>query len=238
MARNDRIARGDSWAVVAAALPQQARAEHERPFWQALARSFGWRKVVDAGCGGGFHLRLLRELAVDAVGFDAALEALAGRSVAEVVCADILRAPFADGTFDATLCLGNTISLLPSRSLQRDGLSALMRLVRPGGLVLLQGEDTGALVVGGPVVRARSLNEAAVHVRVFERVGRRVRMLAGVVAGATDAPLQATWLLPTSAETVARLARSLGLVVVPLPVPPPTSSAGWWAAFSVPSLGP
>jgi SAM-dependent methyltransferase len=235
MARSSRVGPGESWAAVAAALPQQARAERERPFWQALVQGFGWRKVVDAGCGAGFHLRLLRELGVDGVGFDAALAALAGQFASAVVGGDLAAPPLRERIFDAALCLGNTFSLLPSRALQREGLGALMRLVRPGGLVLLQGEDAGALAVAGPVVRTRPLDEGAVHVRVFERVGRRVRMLAGVVGGATDAPLEATWLLPTSTVTVARMARSLGLVVVPLPVPPPTSGAGWWIALSAPS---
>jgi SAM-dependent methyltransferase len=226
------MARDSHWAAVAAALPEQARAERERSFWQALAGSFGWRKVVDAGCGAGFHLRLLRELGVEAVGFDAALAALAGHLTSAVVGGDLLHPPLADGVFDAALCLGNTFSLLPSRAVQREGLGALMRLVRPGGVVLLQGEDVGTLVAGGFVVRTRRLDAAAVHVRVFERVGRRVRMLAGVTRDDVDAPLAATWLLPTSPAVVGRMARGLGLVPVALPAPPPLSGSGWWAALS------
>lgn len=102
-------------------------------------------------------------------------------------------------------------------------------------MILLQGEDVGALVAAGPVVRTRQLDEATVHVRVFERVGRRVRMLAGVARNGVDAPLAATWLLPTSAAVVTRMARGLGLAPVPLPAPPPLSGTGWWAAFSAPS---
>jgi len=225
----------DSWAAVAAALPQDARAERERPFWRALARSFGWRMVVDAGCGAGFHLRLLRAVGVESVGFDAALGALAGPLGAPVVGGDLLHPPLVDGIFDAALCLGNTFSLLPSRALQREGLGALVRLVRPGGLVLLQGEDAGALAGETPVVRTRRLDDGAVHVRVFERVGRRVRMLAGVARDGLDAPLAATWLLPTSATVVTRMARSLGLAPIALPAPPPVSGTSWWAAFSAPS---
>jgi SAM-dependent methyltransferase len=226
------MARDSHWAAVAAALPEQARAERERPFWQALAGRFGWRKVVDAGCGAGFHLRLLRELGVEAVGFDAAVEALAGRLDRAVFGGDLKAPPLRERSFDAALCLGNTFSLLPSRALQREGLGALMRLVRTGEVVLLQGEDVGTLVAGGPVVRTRQLDGAAVHVRMFERVGRRVRMLAGVTRDNVDAPLAATWLLPTSPAAVERMARGLGLVPVALPAPPPGGS-GWWAAFSV-----
>jgi SAM-dependent methyltransferase len=227
------MARDSHWAAVAATLPEQARAECERPFWQVLGGGFGWRKVVDAGCGAGFHLRLLRELGMEAVGFDAAIAALAGRPTSAVVSGDLLHPPLADGVFDAALCLGNTLSLLPSRRSQREGLGALMRLVHPGGVVLLQGEDVGTLVAAGPVVRTRRLDGAAVHVRLFERFGRRVRMLAGVTRDDVDAPLAVTWLLPTSPAVVGRVARGLGLVPVALPAPPPSSGTGWWAAFSV-----
>lgn len=227
------MARDSHWAAVAAALPEHARAERERPFWQALARDFGWRRVVDAGCGSGFHLRLLRDLGVEGVGFDAALAALAGRLASAVVGGDLTAPPLREGSFDAALCLGNTFSLLPGRALQREALAALMRLVHAGGVVLLQGEDVGPLVTAGPVVRARHLDETAVHVRMFERVGRRVRMRAGVVRDGVDAPLSATWLFPTSTAVVERMARGLGLVSVALPTPPPSSGTGWWAAFSV-----
>jgi SAM-dependent methyltransferase len=220
---------------VAAALPQDARAEREQPFWRELARSFGWRKVVDAGCGAGFHLRLLRAVGVESVGFDAALAALTGPVGAPVIGGDLLHPPLVDGAFDAALCLGNTFSLLPSRALQREGLAALVRLVRPGGVVILQGEDAGALAGETPVVRTRLLAERAAHVRVFERVGRRVRMLTGVARDGVDVPLAATWLMPTSATAVTRMARNLGLAPAILPAPPPSSGTAWWAAFSAPS---
>jgi SAM-dependent methyltransferase len=229
---------GDSWAAAVAALPQAARAERERPFWQALAGGFGWRRVVDAGCGAGFHLGLLRGLGVDAVGFDAALEALGGRPLAEVACADILRPPFAARTFDAALCLGNTISLLASRSLQRDALASLARLTRPGGVIIVQGEEAGDLTAAAPVVRVRRVGAARVHIRVFERRGRKVRMLAGAAPEDEDAWLREAWLLPTSPSAVGRLATSLGLTPVNLLESPPTGGSGWWAAFSVPSSSP
>ena len=53
--------RREGWAALAAAIPEGARRERERPFWQALAVAWGWRRVVDAGCGSGFHLALLGE---------------------------------------------------------------------------------------------------------------------------------------------------------------------------------
>jgi SAM-dependent methyltransferase len=191
--------------------------------------------VVDAGCGAGFHLRLLADLGVESCGFDLA-PAVLPRGAA-VVAADLLCPPFAAGVFDAALCLGNTLSLLPSRALQMQALRALALLVRPGGAVLVQGEATGALVREGPAARVRRLTGGAVHIRVFERAGRRVRMLAGVLTPAAEARLAETFLLPTLPGVVTRLARRAGLRIVPLPAPPPASSVGWWLALSVPLPG-
>ena len=223
-----------NWAAVAAALPTAARAERERPFWKALAGAWGWRKIADAGCGAGFHVRLLGELGVEAVGFDVALAAVEGRRGVRLVVADLASPPLREGSFDAALCLGNTLSLLPSRAAQRDALGALARVVRPGGVVLLQGEDAGELVAGGPVVRTRRVGDGALHVRVFERDGRRVRMLAGVVREATDSPLETTMLLPTSVTALARISRDLGAGRAALPLTPPGGDATWWFALSVP----
>ena len=218
---------GDRWALAAAALPTAERAARERPFWQVLIAAWGWRRVADAGCGAGFHLELLRGLGVEATGFDLAVAALprAGRAVA----GDLLAPPLRPGAFDAVLCLGNTMSLLPDRAGQRRALAALGGLVRPGSIVLLQGEDAGALVRQGPVLRTRRV-EGGVHVRMFERRGRRVRMLAGV-AGGKETTLAEAWLVPTGAADVRRLARPLGLRRVELPAPPPVGGSGWWVAL-------
>ncbi len=222
------------WAAAAAALPATARAERERPFWQALAAAWRWRRVADAGCGSGFHVRLLRGLGVGSVGFDAALVALTAGRLPGVLAGDAAHPPLRAGTFDAALCLGNTFSLLASRTVQGNVLAALARLVRPGGVVLLQGEDSGVLAAGGPLVRARRAGDGATHVRVFERAGRRVRMLAAVVGNGAEARLAATLLVPTSAAAVERLAAAHGLAPLSLPAAPPGGGATWWVALSVP----
>ena len=221
-----------SWAATAASLPQAARAQREGPFWQGLATRLGWRRVADAGCGAGFHLGLLRALGVDAVGFDLALDSVAASRVRPVIVGDIARPPLRGGVFDAALCLGNTLSLLPDRAAQREVLAALGALVRPGGVVLLQGEDAGLIVRDGPVARTRRIDAASVHVRVFARAGRRVRMLAGVVRDDADTSLHGTWLLPTSRAFLRRMAAEIGLAPVSLPDSPPGGGVAWWLAVS------
>ncbi len=220
----------DAWAAVAAALPGEARWQRELPFWQALAVRYAWRRVADAGCGAGLHVALLASLGVDVVGFDLALQALATAPRGRVAVGDLLAPPLGAGVFDAVLCLGNTVSLLPSRAAQRRALAALAALLRPGGLLLLQGEDVGALVARGPVLRTRSLSDGGVHVRLFEGRGRRVRMLAAVAPARGQVALAETWLVPTGAADLTRLAATSGLRSASWPVAPP-AGPGWWVAL-------
>lgn len=216
---------------VAAALPERQRTERERPFWQALAAAHGWARVADAGCGGGFHLRLLRALGLEVVGFDLSLAALVPRGQAPVLVADLLAPPLRDRCCDAVLCLGNTLSLLADRRAQRRALAALAGLLRPGGMLVLQAEDAAATVAAGPRVRLRALPDGRLHVRAFERRGKWVRMLAGIASPGADAPLEAVRLLPTSASRVAGMARSLGLGPVPLQPPAAGAVGSWWLAL-------
>ena len=222
----------DRWAGSAASLPTDERSQREAPFWQRLAADLGWRHVVDAGCGAGFHVRLLRGLGVRVAGCDLSLSALLAGERGGVAVTDLLAPALRPGLADAVLCLGNTFSLLPSRDAQRRALASLASLLRPGGTLLLQGEDAAAAVAAGPLLRTRALADGSVHVRAFERRGRRIRMLAGAAAPGAEAPLHGVWLLPTNAASLTRMARPLGLRSVPLPVAPPGAAVTWWALLA------
>jgi len=223
----------ENWSAVAASLPTAARAARERPFWRTLVSTFRWERVADAGCGAGFHVAMLRELGVETVGFDAALAVV--RSGAGTVVGDLGNPPLRPATFDAAVCLGNTVSLLSSRTAQLGALASLAALLRAGGTVLLQGEDVGALVARGPMARTRPLEDGRVHLRVFGRVGRRVQMLAGITDPGTESHLERTLLLPTSLRSILRLAGTLGMKPAALPTAPPGGATTWWAALSAPS---
>jgi len=218
----------DRWAGSAASLPTDERSKREAPFWQRLAADLGWHTVVDAGCGAGFHVKLLRGLSVRVTGCDLSLSALLAGERRGVAVGDLLAPVLRPGAADAVICLGNTVSLLPSRDAQRRALEALASLLRPGGMLLLQGEDAAAVVAAGPLLRTRALADGAVHVRAFERRGARIRMLAGAAAPGAEAPLHGVWLVPTNPASLTRLARPLGLRPAPLPVDPPGAGATWW----------
>lgn len=224
----------DRWSRGAAALPTEERHRRELPFWERLAAELGWRTVVDAGCGAGFHVRLLRSLDITVTGLDFSLPSLLAGERRGVAVADLLSPPIG-AVADAVICLGNTMSLLPSRTSQRQALVALAALLRPGGALLLQGEDAAAIVAAGPIVRTRRLADGRIHVRAFERRGPRVRMLAGVVEPGEEAPLERAIFLPSTPASLTRLARPLGLQPSSLPVNPPGAAATWWLLLESPA---
>ncbi len=225
---------GQRWATLLA-LPEGDRERRERPFWAALAGSEHWRLVLDAGCGGGFHLHLLAGLGVTALGMDAVLAPLALRRQRRAVAADLTAPPFRAFAADAVICLGNTLSLLASRAAQRLAVEQLAALVRPGGVVLLQGEDAAASSRENPLARTRDLGDGRIHLRVFRRHGKRVQMLVGLVPSNGEAELETATLLPTSGAGLLRLGVALGLESVALPATPPGGPSTWWVALRVPT---
>jgi SAM-dependent methyltransferase len=232
VARHDGGA-GERWATLLA-LPEGDRLERERPFWQTLVDSFGWRRVADAGCGGGFHLRLLGSLGVTAVGLDAVLAPLALRRQRRAAVADLSTPPLRHGSCDGVISLGNTFSLLPDRRSQHAAITTLAALLRPGGVLLLQGEDAASSAGLEPLARLRDLGDGRLHLRVFQRRGRRVEMLVGLVPRQGEARLEVATLLPTTSADLIRLGWRSGLAPVELPVVPPGGAATWWVALRAP----
>lgn len=97
-------------------------------------------RILDCGCGMGFYLRTLSTLCdasytgldgnAETLGF--ARQALAGRGI-PLVRGDVLRLPYADGSFDKVLLS----EVLEHLSDDRQGLAELRRVLRPGGILAL-----------------------------------------------------------------------------------------------------
>ncbi len=102
------------------------------------------KSVLDAGCGPGRHLRVVRRFGAKAVGIDASLAVRVSKAVnpdAEVLRADILHLPFRDGVFDAAYSLG-VVHHSPNA---RGCVHSLARSVRSGGrLAISVYSDEGA----------------------------------------------------------------------------------------------
>jgi len=127
-------------------------------------------RLLDAGCGDGRALELLRSRSSGAVGVDISWNALqaAQRSAptGRWVCAALDRdLPFADGSFDVVLCCEVIEHLLDVPA----ALRALHRVLRPGGLLFLSTPYHGlaknlALAVFG---FDRHFDPAGPHIRFF-----------------------------------------------------------------------
>ena len=106
----------------------------------------GARRVLDAGCGTGRHLKALLDAGFDAVGADVSEDMLAkardwtGRPE-RLFCWRIGDEPGKDlrdaGPFDAIVCLGNTWSLITAEEDVAHGARTMRDLLRPGGLLLV-----------------------------------------------------------------------------------------------------
>jgi len=104
------------------------------------------RRALDAGCGSGFQTALLHGLGYESHGVDIAARLLAaGRlraPAARFARADVMALPYADGAFDAVSCVGSTLSFVERPDA---ALAEIARVLRPGGLLLLECEHKWSL---------------------------------------------------------------------------------------------
>jgi ubiquinone/menaquinone biosynthesis C-methylase UbiE len=94
-------------------------------------------KVLDIGCGTGFHLAWLdKNMRVESTGCDVSPEALAeARKNTPCRLAECRaeQLPFSDGEFDTVLCMFSTLNLCEWEK----ALSEIRRIVKAGGKVIL-----------------------------------------------------------------------------------------------------
>lgn len=118
--------------------------DEDKEFWRKYFQDVPFDELrgafaLDAGCGQGRYSRLTAPhvghlVAVDgSSSVDAAVRNLAAISNVSVIRADLTDPPFSDGAFDFILCLG----VLHHLSRPQQGLSCLLRILKPNGLMLL-----------------------------------------------------------------------------------------------------
>ena len=105
----------------------------------SLRRALGvvaGQRVLDAGCGDGqVTAALAASNVLVGVDFSPAMAARAARRGLRPVCADVLALPFAAASFDLVVC-AEALACLPD---PLAALPGLMRLVKPGGRLLISG---------------------------------------------------------------------------------------------------
>jgi glycine/sarcosine N-methyltransferase len=119
------------------------RIEREWPFLRGLLPASG--RVLDLGCGTGEHSRFLASKGYDVTGIDSSPAMLAKAVEAALpVNLRFLPGDIADvaalttGSFEAAICVGNTLPHLTEDSALRRLLGGLRMRLRPGAPLLLQ----------------------------------------------------------------------------------------------------
>jgi SAM-dependent methyltransferase len=127
----------------------EGRLAHELPFLERLFADHGVARVLDAACGTGHHAIALAKRGYPAVGADlsaAMIEQARRNAAAADVEVRFAVAGFGGlatigETFDAVLCLGNSLPHLLTEKALAEALSDFATVLHPGGLVVIQNRN-------------------------------------------------------------------------------------------------
>ena len=119
------------------------RLANEEPLYRAWFEGVGARRVLDAACGTGRHAAMFHSWGLEAQGADLSREMIdrCRSSYGEPegltwVARSFLEPP--DTEFDAVICVGNSLALLPDLEAFDGALAALLGALRPGGVLIAQ----------------------------------------------------------------------------------------------------
>lgn len=127
----------------------EGRLAHELPFLERLFAGHDVRRVVDAACGTGHHAIALAKRGYQVVGAD--LSAAMVEQARQNAAAAGVEVRFAVAglgglaalgeTFDAVLCLGNSLPHLLTEKALTEALADFAAVLHPGGLVAIQNRN-------------------------------------------------------------------------------------------------
>ena len=132
------------------------RLELELPFLEKQLRAVGAKRVLDAACGTGMHAIALAKLGFDIVGADLS-EKMVEKSEANAKEAGVsvsfktagfrwLSETFGRQSFNALLCLGNSLPHLLSTDDLQNALIDFSNCLKPGGLLIIQNRNFDAVM--------------------------------------------------------------------------------------------
>lgn len=158
------------------------------PFLDSLGKG---KRILDAGCGTGYCLNLLKQKGFDGIGVDRSENMLnqLKNTYPELVVktADIRKMPFADNSFDAVISI-ETIRYFSDR---KPLLDEIYRVVRPGGSIFVTAAPFFSLNFYGvfnSLCRFLRLKSAVSCFQSFETVGSIKRRFSR--AGFRDVSIQ------------------------------------------------
>jgi SAM-dependent methyltransferase len=122
----------------------EKRLAREAPFFRWLFDRFGLRRILDVACGTGRHAALFHSWGLEVEGSDASAEMIAYATSQFGTppglrwrVRDFLQPPTEPESFDAAVCLGNSLSLLQEPAEIEKALRHMLAAVRPGGVLVI-----------------------------------------------------------------------------------------------------
>jgi glycine/sarcosine N-methyltransferase len=127
----------------------EGRLSHELPFFLSLFEGEGVARVLDTACGTGHHAIALARRGYQVVGADLSVPMVErARENASAAGVDVTFSVAGLGelsslgqTFDAAICLGNSLPHLLSAQAVEGALDDLASVIRPGGLLVIQNRN-------------------------------------------------------------------------------------------------
>ncbi len=118
----------------------------EEPRFRSLVNKYSITSALDAGAGSGFHSILLARCGVSVTAIDISGEMLrklrqhaqSQNLAIDTIESDFLKIRLPGLSFDAVLCLGNSLVHLPSPVHLKKTISKFAKLLKPGGVLILQ----------------------------------------------------------------------------------------------------
>jgi SAM-dependent methyltransferase len=133
----------------------EGRLAYELPFIEQQLTDSGARRILDTACGTGMHAIALSQRGYDVTGADLSvgmIERARENAVAAGVKARFVVAGFGDlatevgDSFDALLCLGNSLPHVLSADALHAALTDFAAVLRPGGLLFIQNRNFDAVM--------------------------------------------------------------------------------------------
>ena len=120
------------------------RLANEEPFYRRLFDEIGVRSVLDAACGTGRHAAMFHAWGLRVEGADIS-PSMIERARASFPQKEGLRwvvrgfhePAGAAESFDAAVCVGNSLALAPDRATAQTAIGRMLDAVRPGGAIVL-----------------------------------------------------------------------------------------------------
>jgi glycine/sarcosine N-methyltransferase len=155
----------------------EARFEKERRFFEGLLKAYHPRKVLDAGCGTGFHSILLAKLGLEVTGIDSSSKMLTKaeeNAVNHHVKVRFHRSTFQDvttcigDTFDAVFCMGNSLPHLLTKAEVVLGLQNFYTLLGDGGVLVIQNLNYDRIMENTDRIVSVHKNDGNVFIRFYD----------------------------------------------------------------------